>query len=179
MPICDVKIPRLETQRLTLRGPQPEDFEPMVAMWQDPAVVHYFHTTGFSREDVWGRFIRIFGMWVVNGFGFWVLEDKATGAFAGVAGVFDAKRELTPPLPEGMPEAGWVLASRFHGKGYGTEAMQAALAWADETLGRQPIFCIVNPENKPSIRVAEKCGFRPWYDTLYHEHPTAVMRRDP
>jgi RimJ/RimL family protein N-acetyltransferase len=29
------------------------------------------------------------------------------------------------------PEAGWVMAPRAHGKGYATEAVRAALAWAD------------------------------------------------
>ncbi|GAA0538347.1 RimJ/RimL family protein N-acetyltransferase [Rhizomicrobium palustre] len=179
MPISEVKIPHIETPRLILRGPRPEDFAPMLAMWQDPEVLTYFHSTGFSREDVWGRYLRIFGMWAVMGFGFFVVEDKASGAFAGVAGVFDTKRELDPPVPEGMPEAGWVLARAFHGKGYGTECMQAVFAWADEALNGPEIFCIMNPENQGSIRVAEKCGFAPWYICEHGGHPTKVMRRAP
>jgi RimJ/RimL family protein N-acetyltransferase len=76
-----------------------------------------------------------------------------------------------------MPEAGWVFAQRFHGKGYATEAMLAALAWADAALSHPAMFCILAPENTASIRVAEKCGFRPWYETTYHDHPTAVLQR--
>jgi RimJ/RimL family protein N-acetyltransferase len=170
-------VPVLETPRLILRGHRREDFDAMVAIWQDPVVIHHFHVDTFSREDIWGRLQRNLGMWAASGYGMWAIEDKATGAYAGVAGVFDVKRELTPPVPDGMPEAGWVFAQRFHGKGYATEAMHAALQWADAALGHPAMFAILAPENTASIRVAEKCGFKPWYDTTYHDHSTAVLQR--
>ena len=43
------------------------------------------------------------------GFGFWALEEKATGAFAGEMGFAEFKREIDPPIL-GTPEIGWVLA---------------------------------------------------------------------
>jgi len=175
--MIDHAIPVLETPRLILRGHRREDFEAMVAMWQDPVVTHHFSVPTFSREDIWGRLQRNFGMWALSGYGMWAVEDKARGAYAGVAGVFDVKRELVPPLPDGMPEAGWVFAQRFHGKGYATEAMAAALQWVDVALKGPAIFAIVAPANTASIRVAQKCGFAPWYVSDYHGHPTAVLQR--
>ncbi len=178
MPIADLNIPILETPRLILRAHRREDFESMVSIWQDPIVVEHFHGVALSREDIWGRFLRGFGMWAVNGFGLWAVEDKATGAYAGTVGAFEVKREMIPPITD-MPEAGWTFAARFHGKGYATEAMQAAFQWTDGALPGRAMFCIVAPENKPSIRVAEKCGFRSWYRTAYHEAPTLVFKREP
>jgi len=178
MAISDLNIPVLETPRLILRGHRREDFDSMVPIWQDPAVVKHFHGRAMTREDIWGRFLRGFGMWVVNGYGLWAVEDKATGAYAGTVGAFEVKREMTPSV-EDMPEAGWTFAARFHGKGYATEAMQAALKWTDTALKHPAIFCIVAPENTPSLRVAEKCGFKPWYETTYQEHPTLVFQRPP
>jgi RimJ/RimL family protein N-acetyltransferase len=177
MSLTTVTVPVLETPRLILRGHRREDFESMVSIWQDPVVMHHFHVSGLSREDIWGRFLRSFGMWAVCGFGMWAVEDKASGAYAGIAGVFDSKRELTPPVPDAMPEAGWVFAQRFHGQGYATETMQAALQWADAALHQPAMFCILAPENAASVRVAVKCGFKPWYETTYHEHPTSVLQR--
>jgi RimJ/RimL family protein N-acetyltransferase len=33
---------------------------------------------------------------------------------------------------KGLPEMGWVLSPSVHGKGYATEAVSAALAWAED-----------------------------------------------
>jgi RimJ/RimL family protein N-acetyltransferase len=55
--------------------------------------------------------------------------------------------------------------------------MHAALTWADAALGYPAMFCVLAPANTASIRVAEKSGFKPWFDTTRHDHPTAVLRR--
>ena len=66
-------------------------------------------------------------------------------------------------VAEGLPELGWVLATRVHGKGYATEAVRAAIAWGDANIrssgsGLGRTVCIIHPEHARSIRVAEKCG---------------------
>jgi RimJ/RimL family protein N-acetyltransferase len=174
----DLNIPILSTPRLILRGHKLEDFEKIVEIWSDPVVQRYFHGPALAREDIWTRFLRQFGMWAVMGYGSWAVEEKETGAFIGTVGVFEVRRDMTPSM-EGTPEAGWTLASRVHGKGYATEAARAALAWTGARLGSPRMFCIIAPENKPSIRVAEKTGFRPWLETTYKDEPTLIFLRDP
>jgi hypothetical protein len=49
----------------------------------------------------------------------------------------------------------------------------------DKKFANPAMFCIVMPANVPSIRVAEKCGFRHWYETIYEGEPTLVFRRPP
>jgi RimJ/RimL family protein N-acetyltransferase len=61
------------------------------------------------------------------GFGYWVIEDKATGRFVGEVGFADYKRDMESPVKE-APEIGWVLAADAHGSGYATEAARAAIA---------------------------------------------------
>ena len=175
MNAIDLNIPVLSTPRLTLRGYRMEDLDPMVAIWNDPIVRRHFHNRPSAREDVWGSLLRQFGCWVMLGYGMWAIEEKATGEYIGAAGIFDVKRDLDPAL-DGIPEAGWTLASRCHGKGYATEAVRAALAWVDERHPRQ--FCIITPQNTPSVRVAEKCGFRPYGETIYKEEPTLIFVRE-
>ena len=178
MVATELNIPILSTPRLILRGHKLEDFEKTVEIWSDPVVRRHFHGPALTREDLWGKFLRLFGMWAVMGYGSWAVEEKETGAYIGIVGVFEVKRDIKPPL-EGMPEAGWTLAARCHGKGYATEAAQAALAWTDARLGSPRTFCIIARENAASIRVAEKTGFRPWRETTYKDEPTLIFLRDP
>jgi len=170
-------VPVLETPRLVLRGHRLEDFEAMVAIWTDPIVQKHFHGAVSTREDVWSKLLRQFGSWAALGYGMWAVEEKASGEYIGAAGVFEVKRALDPALAD-APEAGWALASRVHGRGYATEAVKAALAWVDVQLRRPRVFCIVVPGNTASIRVAEKCGFRPFGETNYKDAPTLIFLRE-
>jgi RimJ/RimL family protein N-acetyltransferase len=38
--------------------------------------------------------------------------------------------------------------------------------------------CIIAPENAPSIRVAEKCGYREFQRTTYKDNATIMFVRD-
>jgi RimJ/RimL family protein N-acetyltransferase len=167
-------VPVLETERLKLRGHGLDDFPASAAMWADPIVTRHFGKS-FTEEEAWTRFLRYAGHWSLLGFGYWVVEDKATSHFAGEVGFADYKRSIEPPL--NAPEIGWVLASQFHGRGYATEAVRAAVAWGDRHF-TSGTTCIVHPENLASIRVAEKCGYRELRRTMYKEHPAAVFVRE-
>ncbi|MGD0475433.1 MAG: GNAT family protein [Candidatus Velthaea sp.] len=98
------------------------------------------------------------GHWALLGFGYWAIEEKATGAFVGEIGFADFKRDLDPAL-RGIPEGGWVVTRAQHGKGFGTEAARAIVAWSDMRAVEETI-CLVDPRNAASIRLAEKCGYR-------------------
>ena len=172
----DLNIPILTTPRLILRGHKLEDLDAMVAIWNDPIVRRFFHSRPNAREDIWAQLLRHFGCWAALGYGMWAIEDRHTGEYVGTGGVFDVKRGIDPAL-EDIPEAGWTLASRCHGNGLATEAMQAALSWTDAHLGHR-VFCITAPANVASIRVAEKCGFRHWRETIYKEDPTLIFVRE-
>ena len=170
------EIPTLESERLRLRGHQPRDYGDSMAMWGDAEVTRYVGGKPLSREEVWARLLRYAGHWVWLGYGLWVLEEKATGKFAGEVGYENHKRDIQPPLAD-MPELGWVLATNFHGKGYATEAVRAAIAWGDARFGDQGTCCIIHRENARSIRVAEKCGFTESARTTYRNEPTIVFTR--
>ena len=170
-------IPVLETERLTLRGHRLDDFLPCAAMWADPAVSRQLGRKPFTEEESWTRLLRYVGHWSLLGFGFWVVEEKASGKFAGEVGFADYKREMESPVKE-LPEIGWVLPVWAHGKGYATEAARAALLWGDEHFSPPRTTCIVSPDNLPSIRVAEKCGYRNLQFSSYKGHPIVVFVRD-
>lgn len=171
-------IPAIDTERLTLRGPRVEDFEEACAMWGDPRVTRYISGKPSTREEVWSRLLRYVGHWEVLGFGFWVVREKGTGRFVGEVGLVDFRRDIEPSF-EGAKEAGWVLAPWAHGKGFATEAMRAALGWAEGTFGPERMVCIISPENAASLNVALKCGFRELARAAYKGESLRMLERLP
>lgn len=167
--------PVLETARLRLRPHRAADFEPMLAMWSDPAVARFIGGRPSTSEETWSRLLRYAGLWPLLGYGYWAAEDRATGGWCGELGFADFRRTIDPPLGE-APEAGWAFSPAVHGRGYAAEALAAALAWADATLGARTV-CIIAPENTPSLRLAAKVGYVEAARTTYKDAPTLVFRR--
>ena len=170
--------PAIDTERLTMRRPRLEDFEEALAMWGDPKVVRYIGGKPSTREEMWARLLRYVGHWDLMGFGFWVVREKSTGRFVGEVGLADFRRDLEPSLGEDR-EAGWVLAPWAHGKGYATEAVRAALKWAEDRFGPERVVCIIDPGNEPSLKVAHKCGFREFSRGAYKGEPMLMLERLP
>ena len=172
-----IDVPVVETERLRLRGHRADDFAACAANWADPAVIRYTTGKPLTPEEAWSKMVRNAGLWPVLGYGYWAVEEKASGDFVGEAGFADFKREMEPSV-EGIPEAGWILSSRVHGKGYGTEVVRAIVAWADQQFHGARTVCLIHPENAASIRVAEKCGFREHQRTKYKEHDVILLERE-
>ncbi|HET6554941.1 MAG TPA: GNAT family N-acetyltransferase [Dyella sp.] len=169
-------VPVLDTERLRLRAHRAEDHAERVAIWSDPEVTRFIGGRPLTGEEIWRRFLQYMGLWSVLGYGYWAVEEKSTGRYIGDIGFADFKRDLQPSL-EGMLEFGWVLASHAHGKGYASEAVVAAIHWAEQHRPGMRAVCIIDPANQPSIRVAEKAGFKRWQESTYHGGPTVVFSR--
>jgi RimJ/RimL family protein N-acetyltransferase len=116
------------------------------------------------------------GHWSLMGFGYWALEEKATGDFAGELGFANFRRDIAASMRD-VPELGWALASRFHGKGLATEAVHAAVAWGDARFRPTRTVCLINADNVASIRVAQKCGYEVFERTVFSDQPTLFLAR--
>ena len=170
------RAPTVETERLRLRAHGVDDLPFCAAMWRDEAVVRFIGGRAFTREEVWARMLRYTGMWTMVGHGFWAIEEKASARLVGEVGVMEARRDIEPSF-EGEPEIGWALVPVAHGKGYASEAVGAALAWADRYLDAPCQVCIIDPGITASIRLAEKFGFRERALTTYHGGETIQFER--
>ncbi|HYR09446.1 MAG TPA: GNAT family N-acetyltransferase [Longimicrobium sp.] len=168
--------PVIETGRLVLRGHTLADFPESAAMWADPLVTRHIGGRPFTEEESWGRVLRYGGLWALLGYGYWVVRERESGRFVGEVGLAEFRREVTPSL-DGAPEAGWVLAPWAHGRGYATEAVRAALSWADANLAAPGTACLIAPENAASIHVARKCGFRERTRGTYKGEETLILER--
>jgi len=169
-------VPVLETERLILREHRRADLAPCAAMWSDPAVFRHISGKPSTDNQSWMRLLAFSGHWGLLGFGFWAVEEKSSGAYVGQIGFADFHREIESSF-EGAPEIGWVLASPFHGQGYGTEGVRAALAWGDAFFTAPRTVCMIAPENAASIRLAEKFGYREYARTTFLDGPVRLFER--
>lgn len=169
-------IPIVETSRLRLRGHRKDDLAACVAMWTDPIVTRYISGRASTEQQTWARLLTYIGHWDLMGFGYWAIEEKRTGDFVGEVGLADFKRDIAPSM-QGNPELGFALVPRVHGKGYATEAVRGALSWADANIGRSRSVCLVNPQNLASRRVAEKCGYEVFEESLYNGQEVLFLAR--
>jgi RimJ/RimL family protein N-acetyltransferase len=170
-------IPILETDRLRLRGHIPDDFSACAAVWADPVVVRYISGKPSTRTQSWLRMLAYAGHWQHEHFGYWAVELKQTGGYIGDVGFADFKRDIIQPMRD-VPEIGWVLSSHAHGAGYATEAVRAAIAWGDRMIDVPRTVCMIDPENRASLRVAEKNGYEIFERGTFNDAPTVFLQRD-
>ena len=143
---------QLETERLLLRMWREEtDFEPYAEMCADPEVMRYLGGKTWSRLEAWRHMASTIGHWHLRGYGHWAVEEKATGSFIGRIGFLD---------PVGWPafEIGWTLGRQYWGNGFAIEGARRALEYAFNELDKPHVISLIHPDNKGSIRVAEKLG---------------------
>lgn len=145
-------VPTLETERLWLRAWRASDYEPFAAFYADAAASGFIGGPE-APEAVFRRLLALAGHWSIRGHGPFVVEDKATGAFAGYAG---------PWYPAGWPEPeiAWMTVPTFQRRGYGAEAARRVLAFAYGELGWTTAVSLIKADNIPSRRLAEHLGAR-------------------
>lgn len=148
-----IPIPAIETPRLRLRAHRPSDKPAIYAAYADERFTRFItrEQRALTSEEAWRSVAVIPGSWALNGFGMWLVEERATGEAAGAVG---------PWQPEGWPgfEIGWNIFPAHWGKGYATEAAAAAFAWVRATLGRDTVIHLIDPANHPSEAVARRLG---------------------
>jgi RimJ/RimL family protein N-acetyltransferase len=170
------EAPRIETERLTLRGFRAGDLDAHAATLGDHDVMRHIGGSPVNREDSWRRLLMGIGMWATIGMGPWAVELKSDGRMIGHCGFFQFNRDMQP-LILGEPEMGWIFDRSVHGQGIAFEACQAALAWADEALKAQSYPAIIDFENTPSMKLAERLGFVRQDDAVYRGEGIAFFRR--
>lgn len=163
--------PFLDGETLILRGPEKRDIEPILLFLQDAK-----RAKGFGhipeRGKAWRWFAAMIGHWHIHNYGYFMIETLE-GEVAGISGIWNPET-----WPE--PEVGWVLFNGFEGKGFAFKAASMARKWAYEGLGFKTLTSNITPENKRSIKLAERLGARlerrymncNMGETLLYRHPT-------
>jgi RimJ/RimL family protein N-acetyltransferase len=165
------------TERLILRPHHLDDFATYATYRADPELMRYFRSGPIKEEDAWSGFRGIFGHWELMGYGNWAIEERASGRYIGNLGFMDKRRDPSHPA-SGAPEMGWLLCADAHGKGYATEAINAALAWARDHFGKGArVVCVIDTDNAPSLRVAGRVGFKEIARAEYGGHKRVILEQ--
>ena len=140
------------TPRLAFREMTPDDLDSMAALLGDAEVMRYYpHPKSRDEALAWITWNQ--GLYYEHGFGLWLLTLRGTGEFVGDCG-------LTPQQVDGVTEqeVGYHVRTALQGRGLATEAAAACCDYARDVLGVDRLIAIVDPQNRPSQRVAEKLG---------------------
>ena len=128
----------IETERLVIRPLEGEDREELLAIWQDPANDRVT-TTDEARIRWWLE--HVWGVW-----------ERETGELVGDCSLHFDETYQDWELSYGFRRDRW-------GKGYASEAAAAQVRHGFESMGLERIVADVDPGNRASARVLEKCGF--------------------
>lgn len=161
----------LETERLLLRKPRPEDADALVEVISDPETMRYIgdgSTGGIAAARHAIR--RWLQRWDESGIGQFLVERRDDGRFVGRAGFLVWDPETWKPASKGETEIGWTIVRSLWGNGYATEAALALRDWTD----RPRLISLIQQGNERSIRVAEKIGERYERDVEVHGMATRL-----
>ena len=144
---------RIETQRLLLRNTMPGDIPALVSMWTDPEVTRFM---GGPRDAAWleGNFAEDAGKQDPLVYDQWPVVEKSTDQVIGYCGLLDKEVEGRPEI-----ELVYVFVPAAWGKGYASEIALALREHATHSMGLKRLIALIEPENRPSVRVAERVGF--------------------
>lgn len=142
----------LETPRLRLRPCTKSDVDSLHALWTDPLVRRWlWDDVVIERDVVSGIVASSDASFAKAGWGQWFVERRDDGVGIGATGLAELDAAVGPELVYAFHPAHW-------GCGYATEASQAVLRYALETLGFARIPGRTDPPNRESIRVLERLG---------------------
>ncbi|MFD4839711.1 GNAT family N-acetyltransferase [Achromobacter sp. NPDC058515] len=161
----------VETPRLVLRQWLAADRKPFAELNGDPGVTEYLLPLGAQESDALAD--RLAAGIDEHGWGFWAVEAPGVAPFIGFVGIKPLAAAL--PFAPGV-EIGWRLARPFWGRGYASEAAEAALRVGFEQVGLGEIVAFTVPANLRSRAVMERLGMRA--DPECFDHP-AVPAGNP
>lgn len=144
----------IDTARLRLRLYRESDLDVFAEMHADPVTMQYIgEGKPLTRAETWRFLAAGLGHWTLRGYGMFAVTHRETSEVLGRAGFYH---------PEHWPgfELGWLFHRKHWGRGYATEAAEAALEYAFKTLNQVHVASFIRRENQASIRVAEKIGER-------------------
>lgn len=142
----------VQTERLIIRPPIEGDRSRFVELFTDVDFTVFsggVHDLASAHE----RFDAMLALATLVPFAKQPIIEKSSGTILGYTGAGTVVIDGVDLL-----EWGWRLAAPARGQGYATEAVAALLAAAD-TAANGEMLCIIDIDNTPSRRVADKVGF--------------------
>ncbi|MFQ5437323.1 MAG: GNAT family N-acetyltransferase [Paracoccaceae bacterium] len=163
-------IPKLETERLTLRGPAGQDVNAFVDFFTSQRSIHVGGP--LTPRLAWRMFAAEIGHWHIMGCGMWTVTLKGDDTALGLVGCWH-------PADWPEREIGWLLWENAEGKGYALEAASAARDFAFGSLAWTTAVSYIEANNVRSIRLAERLGAKLDRNAKYPGDSNGLVYRHP
>lgn len=137
------------SERLLLRGLDPDDARHILGLNADAAVLEHVHDAPFADIDAARSWILNIDAELPLGIGRWSI----TGQDGTWIGRCSLRRQ-----PDGDVLVGYRLLREHWGQGFASEVVGALLHHAFQVHHVPFVLAVIAPENKASRRVAEKNG---------------------
>ena len=155
--------PEIRTTRLRLRPPARSDFERWSQLrrenqeylkpWEPVWASDHLGQAAFRRRVAWARREILAG----RAYPFLIFAREGAEAHDGLVG--GVTLEYVRRGAAMAAALGYWLGEAYGGRGYMTEALEGVLAFAFDDLDLSRIEAACLPENFPSRRLLERCGF--------------------
>ncbi len=142
-------IPVLETNRLLLKGPQPEDYPNFKATFTSFRA--RYMGGPLNPYEAWMLYAAEIGHWEIRGYGMWMIHDKESDETYGMAGAW---------YPAMWPEReiAWIIWPEVAGRGIALEAVSAVRRHVYDVLNWDTVVTYVDPYDLDSVRLCERLG---------------------
>jgi len=139
----------IETARFRLRARGPEDADALFPAMSDPVVMTWWSRRAFETVDELRNYFAVpdgsdpWRAWAITR----INEERAIGFVAA------GEKRI------GVSEIGYLLAPEAQGQGVAREAVGGVVGWLFKQ-GQRRLFADTDPENRGSIALLERLGFR-------------------
>ena len=140
----------ITTPRLTLKPFDYKDIEVFVKYQQDEEFKRQMGGV-LNEELAREKFDLYYDFFAKNSYGFFSIYEKGQEEWIGQAGI-------STRATADFVELGWAIVPKHQGKGYATEAIRAVIDWCRKVHNWQKFYFCIEPENIPSVKLAEKLG---------------------
>jgi RimJ/RimL family protein N-acetyltransferase len=158
------QVTTLETERLLLRPPVPEDADSLAPLYADPEVMRYLGDgRPLTHEETERSVNRMIEGWKANDFGLFTTVRKEDDLVIGRVGLilWNPETWQTTRVDADGPkelEVGYTIGRPYWGNGYATEAATASRDFALGELDARRLIAMIIHGNDASENVARKLG---------------------
>jgi len=149
------QFPNIETKNLVLESFMIQDAEEIFKIRSDDRVTKYLDRDNHKTVDESGSMIQSIIKSFEDKAGInWIIREKISFEVVGYIGYWKLIRENV------RAEIGYALKPEYWGKGYMSEALLKVIEFGFNEFNLHSIMGNVNSQNKRSIKLLEKYGFK-------------------
>jgi len=145
----------LQTKRLTLSRLTYDDTDFIFELVNEPTFKRYIGDKGVRTLDDAREYLREgpIGSYARHGFGLFLVRRTDSGENTGICG-------LVKRAEFDDPDLGFAFLERHWSNGFALESSLAVLDYGKETLGLQRVIAMADQDNRSSLHLLEKLGFK-------------------